>query len=148
MAPNGSRKKILDHSDQFLGFQNAANLSRWVPTPISQLFKLPKITKKSIFGGGSAPWGFRPMGARPMGAPWGPKGAQGGPLYSWPYFPLWVNRALFTLFGVLRCSHFDSRIHPKGVHRNLHHIGGLGSQMRQSRPIFRPGLANQHQIST
>ena len=27
-SPNGSRKKLSDHSDQFLGFQNAANLSR------------------------------------------------------------------------------------------------------------------------
>ena len=40
--------KILDHSPELLGVQNAANLSRGVPTPKSQLFQSPKISKKTM----------------------------------------------------------------------------------------------------
>ena len=50
-SPNGSRKNIADHSDQFLGFQNAAHLSRGVPTTISQLFQSPQMTQNPDFLG-------------------------------------------------------------------------------------------------
>ena len=86
------QKKILDHLPEFLGFQNVANLSRGVPTPISEFFNHQKSKKSRVLVGGSRAVTIGGLGG-PMGAPWGPMGAPRGllgvPPIFLPYSPSW-----------------------------------------------------------